>query len=247
MNFELLNKLKDWRDHQARKEGTDPFRVLINKTIEEIVISLPKTKDDLLAIKGIKEKKWEKYGWDILAIINGGEFNQSANQVAMDFSGSSHVIPAKAGIQANQPTEELNLSTVSLLNLDSRLRGNDKIENRNDGFEKEKLYTVSDYLNNLNNQLRNQEARIKGEISSLDIRSGYLFFSLKDKKGESLLNCFMWKTSYDLFNLSLEEGMEIIVGGFSEIYKPSGRLSFKVSVIELVGEGVIKKAYDDLK
>ncbi|MBI3458911.1 exodeoxyribonuclease VII large subunit, partial [Candidatus Azambacteria bacterium] len=31
------------------------------------------------------------------------------------------------------------------------------------------------------------------------------------------------------------------------IYKPSGRLSFKVSVIELVGEGVIKKAYDDLK
>jgi exodeoxyribonuclease VII large subunit len=45
----------------------------------------------------------------------------------------------------------------------------------------------------------------------------------------------------------LEEGLEVVVHGFPEMYKPSGRLTFKADAVELVGEGALKKAYLELK
>jgi exodeoxyribonuclease VII large subunit len=57
----------------------------------------------------------------------------------------------------------------------------------------------------------------------------------------------MWRGNYELCGISFEEGIEIIVEGFSEVYKPNGRLSFRVTIAELVGEGTLKKAYDQLK
>ena len=199
MDLELLRKLKNWRSAMAREEGVDLFRVLPNKTIEAIAALKPKTKEDIMAIKGIREKKFEKYGASILLLVNEN----------------------LEGI-TNQKTEEKNK-------------------------ENKKPYTVSDYLNFLNAKLREDKARVQGEVSSLDIRDNYLFFSLKDMKDESILNCFMWKSNYELCGISLEEGMEIIVDGFSEVYKPSGRINFKTLTIELVGEGALKKAYDELK
>jgi len=38
----------------------------------------PKNKKELVEIKGIKEKKFRKYGEDILNMINGLKFNTSA-------------------------------------------------------------------------------------------------------------------------------------------------------------------------
>ena len=110
-----------------------------------------------------------------------------------------------------------------------------------------KPYTIGAYLNFLNGEFRRYEARVKGEISSLDIRDTYLFFSLKDKNGEGLLSCFMWRRNYDIAGVDLEIGMEIIVDGHPEIYAPSGRFNFRVSTVELVGEGALKKAYEELK
>jgi len=57
----------------------------------------------------------------------------------------------------------------------------------------------------------------------------------------------MWRKDYDLCGVSLKEGSEIIINGFSEVYKPNGRLSFRASTVELVGEGALKKAYNQLK
>lgn len=108
-------------------------------------------------------------------------------------------------------------------------------------------YTISAYIKFLNAEFRKYKARVQGEVSSLDIRDGYLFFSLKDKNDGSALSCFMWKSDYDLCGISLEIGMEVIVDGFPEIYILNGKFNFKVSIIELVGEGELKKAYDKLK
>jgi len=198
MYFDLLEKLKSWRAAVAKKEGVELYRVLPNKTIEAIAELEPKTKNDLLSIKGIKEKKFEKYGAEILSLVSNG-----------------------------QETEEIMLETNSSGEI--------------------KIYTVSRYLDVLNFQLKQIPARVKGEISSLDIRNNYLFFSIKDAKNESVLVCFMWKKRYDLCGIAIEEGMEIIVEGFPEVYKPSGKFSFKTATVELVGEGVLKKAYDALK
>ena len=200
MNTELLEKLKEWRNDMARKENLPLYRIFQNKTLEDIAMLKPKDKEELLAIKGIREKKFERYGLDILELV--GEKDSSA------------------------------------------LPQNDE-EEKND--KKEKPYTVSDYLDLINNKLRDCNAKVLGEISSLDIREKYLFFSLKDKEDESLLNCFMWANDYEICGIQLKEGLEIIIGGFPDIYKPQGRLSFRVSTVELVGEGALKKAYEKLK
>lgn len=193
MDFDLLRKLKDWRIETARREGVDLFRIFQNKTLEDIATMKPKTKDDMLAIKGIRERKFEKYGAQVLALVSG--------------------------------------------NPESKLEEE----------KGEKLYTVSRFLDLLNNNLRAFGARIQGEVSSFDLRGNYLFFSLKDKEDESVLSCFMWDNDYRLYGIELEAGMEIIIDGFPSAHKPTGKLSMQVSAIELVGEGALKKAYDELK
>ena len=70
MNEEVSKRLKKWRADISNLEGVERYRIIQNKTLDDIAMLLPKTKDELLAIKGIREKKFEKYGRDILAIIH---------------------------------------------------------------------------------------------------------------------------------------------------------------------------------
>jgi exodeoxyribonuclease VII large subunit len=113
--------------------------------------------------------------------------------------------------------------------------------------KEERVFSVSDYLDILNKGLRKSEARIKGEVSSLNKNKGYLFFNLKDSKDESVLNCFMGRTNYDLSGVDLEVGMEVIARGYPKVYKPRGSLTLQTQTLELVGEGALKKAYEELK
>ena len=108
---------------------------------------------------------------------------------------------------------------------------------------------VSLYLEALNINLRSMRGRLIGEVSQLQLYPGrsYLFFSLKDAHSEAMIKCMMWKTDYKLSGIELQEGMEIIASGFAEIYKPNGSLTFKPQTVEHVGEGALKKAYDELK
>lgn len=198
MDDNLLQKLKDWRKDIAQSEGFAPFRVFHDTTLEAIASMRPKTKEELLSIKGIQEKKFSRYGESILALINGSVQNSRSN------------IKEEKG-------------------------------------ENPKPYTISDYLGFLNIEFRRYKARVQGEVNSLDIRDNYLFFTLKDKDRDGVLHCFMWRNNYALCGVALEVGMEIVVDGLPEIYPPLGRLNFRVSTIELVGEGALKKAYDALK
>lgn len=216
MNNDLLQKLKDWRKNEAQNEGVDLFRVLSNAALETIASLEPKTKSELMSIKGIKEKKFDKYGSSLLALVNGG----------------SVVAPGGSGTQ------------MRMLAFSDEVADNN-IQTAND--KNEKPYTISAYLNFLNAEFRKYRARVQGEVSSLDIRDGYLFFSLKDKNNEGLLSCFMWKNNYELSGVALEIGAEVIADGFPEVYAPSGRFNLRVSTIELVGEGALKKAYNALK
>lgn len=194
MNKSILQKLKSWRAKTARRENVELFRVLGNQAIEEIAAKRPQKKSELLEIKGIKEKKYAKYGEDILALVRG--------------EGEEFVESFK---------------------------------------EENKVFEVGEYLDYLNEKLLEVEARVKGEVSSVDDRGNYIFFSVKDKEGESMINCFVWKNDYDMSGVALEEGMKVIVWGYPNVWKPSGRLSFQVKLIELVGEGLLKKAYEELK
>jgi len=128
MNNELFERLRDWRNTKAQNEGIPVFRILQNKTIEDIIKIMPQNKKELLEIKGIKDKKFAKYGKDILNLIKG---NNTINS---------------SSLEVNQDHKD------------------------------KKPYTVSNYLDLINSKLRDYDAKVQGEISSLNISGNYLFF-----------------------------------------------------------------------
>jgi exodeoxyribonuclease VII large subunit len=201
----LLHKLREWREKTARRENVELFRVISNQAVDEIASREPQSKEELLAIKGIKEKKFARYGEEILAMVRRENNNQGSAFTFFE--------------QSSQNSSRPNL----------------------------KIFEVGEYLDFLNSSLANLEARVKGEVTSIDERGNYIFFSIKGQDDESLINCFVWSREYDISGVKLEEGMEVVVWGYPNVYKPSGRLSFQTKLIELVGEGELKKAYDDLK
>ncbi len=113
--------------------------------------------------------------------------------------------------------------------------------------EGNQLLSVSEFLNGLNIELSGMAARIEGEVSSFSGRGNAVYFSMKDEKDESTLNCFMWTDRYQISGVELAIGDKIIVEGYPSVYKPSGKLALQVGVIEVSGEGALKKAYEALK
>lgn len=112
----------------------------------------------------------------------------------------------------------------------------------------EDAVSVSDYINFLNDELKQYEAKIIGEVGSVNISTkGHVYFSLKDQNEEYTINCIIWKGNYDLFGIELKEGMELVITGQPRIYAVRGDLSFIAETVELVGEGKLKKEYEKLK
>lgn len=111
----------------------------------------------------------------------------------------------------------------------------------------EKIFSVSVFLDLLNTGLKDFTVKIRGEISSATERGGHWYFDLKDKTDGSVISCLIWRSNYRLSGVNLKEGLEIVAHGCPSVYKPNGRLSFQADTIELMGEGALKKQYEELK
>ncbi|MCF7795729.1 exodeoxyribonuclease VII large subunit [Patescibacteria group bacterium] len=111
------------------------------------------------------------------------------------------------------------------------------------------IFTVSSFLDLLNLTIKQIKVKVQGEVVQLtkNTAKGHVYFSIKDKKDNAVMNCAIWKFNYQKSSIDLEEGMEIVVNGNSNIYKPNGRFTFIANTVELLGEGALKKAYDELK
>jgi exodeoxyribonuclease VII large subunit len=207
-----LRKLTLWRNETAKKEGVELFRVLPNKTLEEIAHKCPGSKAEMIEIKGIKDAKFNKYGRDILGIIKEDQ----------------------GGAETDKPSaKKANLSYFR--------------EKAQEKKQEEKILSVGEFWDIVNEKLWSLQVKIRGEVSSVDNRNNVIYFSLKDKKDESVMNCLIFKYQYEVLGINLQEGMEVMVEGCPEVYKPYGKLSFKTNVIELEGEGVLKKEYEMLR
>ena len=115
-------------------------------------------------------------------------------------------------------------------------------------IDKEKIYSISEFVAFLNADLKWMKARIVGEVGEAKAGpTGHMYFTLKDEKDGSMLNCIMWSSKYRLFGITLEPGKKIVAYGNPNVYGGNGRLSFVCDTIELAGEGDIKKQYDELK
>lgn len=257
----LLSELKTWRGNQAAKEGVEPWRVLPNAALEEIVRVLPKTKDELISIKGIKEAKYRKYGAAILDIVTVSPGEGKANV------GAS--LPDESRITNHESREGFDSSSLSFRASsrveESRMTGSvpegiprqardDKNDVTSDSGNPQSsivnlrsdTLSVSAFLDGVNLELSGMAARVKGEVSSVDERERVVYFSLKDAEDGSTLSCLIFRSRYVISGIRLSVGDEVIVEGAPEIWKPMGKFSMKCSMIEYAGEGALKKAYDAL-
>jgi len=102
------------------------------------------------------------------------------------------------------------------------------------------VMTVSEFISQINEIVAGIYV-LEGEVSGYHCRQ-WIFFDLKD--GQSTLNCFS-----TVFKIKepLADGMKIRVTGHPEIYEKTGKFTFIVDQVELVGEGTFKKAYLLLK
>lgn len=108
------------------------------------------------------------------------------------------------------------------------------------------IFNISEYIEFINNILGECTVKITGEVGFVKKSSaGHVYFSLKDEN--STLDCVIWNYQYKMCGINIEEGMQLLAIGESSIYAPNGRFSFKASKIQLVGQGELKKQYDQLK
>ncbi len=221
VNMGMLQTLRQWRDAQARTEGVETFRVFPNAVLEALVGAMPKDKEEMMAIKGIKDAKFRKYGTALLGIIKEQTLSVSSfpfqGEGREGFSGESQTSPQSPPLKGGEETI-----------IDQTL-------------------SVSQFLDGLNTELSGMASRVEGEVSSVDERERVVYFTIKDSKDESTLSCLIFRYQYDVSGVKITIGDKIIIEGVPEIYKPNGRLSMKVGVIELAGVGALQKAYEALR
>lgn len=66
----LIDKLRTWRSEVARKHGIPAYVVLHDATIDGIASLRPRTHEQLRGIAGIGDKKLERYGQELIALVN---------------------------------------------------------------------------------------------------------------------------------------------------------------------------------
>lgn len=68
--LDLFESLRQYRLKVSREEGIKPYFIYNNEELDLLVQAKPKTKEQLMRVKGFGEKKVEKYGDAVLSIIN---------------------------------------------------------------------------------------------------------------------------------------------------------------------------------
>ena len=65
----LYEALREWRLEAARDSGVAAFVIFGNRTLEEIARRRPRSKEELLGVRGVGPSKLARYGRDVLAIV----------------------------------------------------------------------------------------------------------------------------------------------------------------------------------
>lgn len=66
----IADHIRNWRKQEADKDGTPPYIILNSKTIRNLARANVINKFDLLDVNGVGQKKMERYGDQIMGILN---------------------------------------------------------------------------------------------------------------------------------------------------------------------------------
>ena len=72
----LYNALRNWRNEEAKRQGLPAYTVLHQKAILGIANTLPSSSKEMLAVPGIGKKVLERYGVQLLEIVDKYRFAQ---------------------------------------------------------------------------------------------------------------------------------------------------------------------------
>ncbi|MBS3810787.1 MAG: exodeoxyribonuclease VII large subunit [Halanaerobiales bacterium] len=112
------------------------------------------------------------------------------------------------------------------------------------------FYSVSQISNYLEAILTQdkilQDLWVKGEVSNFyQANSGHLYFTVKDKNAQ--LKTVMFRHKSRKVDFEIEEGMEIVVHGYINIYKDRGEYQLYADQIVPEGKGTLYQAFEKLK
>ncbi len=104
------------------------------------------------------------------------------------------------------------------------------------------ILSVSQFVSTINETLKavwdTTGVAIEGEVSGYRVSQGqWVNFDLKDE--DALVSCFSVLAKLPF---TLEDGMRLRVYGTPRVYQKYGKFSFSVDRVEVVGEGMLRKA-----
>lgn len=110
-----------------------------------------------------------------------------------------------------------------------------------------KVSEVNNYISRIiNNDVLLYNIRIEGEVSNCKYHdNGHIYLSLKDDK--SIIRGIIFNQSVDAIDFKIENGMNIIVSGYIDIYKRDGVYQIIINKAEIVGKGRIYEEFEQLK
>ncbi len=66
---QIFEKLRSLRSEIAERDGVPPYIVFSDKTLKDLSVKLPETKEEMLQVHGIGEIKFDKYGNEFLNLL----------------------------------------------------------------------------------------------------------------------------------------------------------------------------------
>lgn len=111
-----------------------------------------------------------------------------------------------------------------------------------------KIYTVSQVNLLIKTVLENNLPgwlTIRGEITGWKVHSsGHCYFSLKDESSQ--LPCVMWASNFSKVKFEPENGLEVIVEGYIDVYPPQGKYQLYVETMQPAGIGALWLAFEQM-
>ena len=114
--------------------------------------------------------------------------------------------------------------------------------------EFQKIFSVGELNESVHRLISGQlkDIFVKGEISNLaKPASGHIYFSLKEKNAQ--VRCALFRNRTLATEMSLENGLEIIIHGTPSIYTVRGDYQIIVDYLETAGEGLLRRRFEELK
>src|SRR5216684_5423178 len=111
-----------------------------------------------------------------------------------------------------------------------------------------KTWTVSELTGKIRDLLAKSftDISVQGEVSNCrEAQSGHIYFTLKDDRSQ--VGCVYFKQQQRGIKFRPEDGLQVTVRGSISVYERRGEYQIYVEKIDLVGQGALQLAFEQLK